>query len=157
MADLGATIEDLARPLAQEAGLDLVAVEVKPAGARTKVLVKVDRKGGVDVGSCQTLSKALSRALDDSDPVANRYTLEVTSPGTDHPLTDQRAFDRVEGRTVKAVLRVPDGEGEEDATHEVQGVVTAAGPDAVELTDTDGAVHFVPYSEIVRATQQLPW
>lgn len=155
MADLGATIEGLARPVAADAGLDLVAVEIKAAGARTKVLVKVDRKGGVDIASCQAVAKALSRALDQADPVSQRYTLEVTSPGTDQPLTDQRGFDRVEGRNVKAVMRDPDGE--EGATREVRGTVTAAGPDAAVLTDTDGTAHAVPYHEIVRATQEMPW
>lgn len=157
MADLGATIEALARPVAVEAGLDLVAVEVKAAGAHTKVRVLVDRKGGVDVSACQVLAKALGRTLDDADPVSQRYTLEVTSPGTDHPLGDQRAFDRVEGRVVKAILREPGGGDPDEPTREVRGTVTAASPDAAELTDTDGTVHVVPYHAIVRATQVLPW
>jgi ribosome maturation factor RimP len=153
MADLGDTVDRLARPLADDAGLDLVDVQVKGQGSRTKVQVIVDRKGGVDVGSCQQLSKALSRALDQEDPIAGRYTLEVTSPGTDHPLLDRRAFDRVEGRRVKAVLRAD----EADTTREIIGTVTAATDDAAELTADDGTVHRVPYADLVTATQELRW
>lgn len=156
MADLADTVRRLACPLAEDAGLDLVDVVVKGGsargGSRQRVQVVVDRKGGVDLGSCATLSRALARQLDDEDPVDSRYILEVTSPGTDWPLDDQRAFDRVEGRRVTAVLRV-----DEHRTEEVRGVVGRARPDIVELTADDGETHTVPYDRIVTATQELRW
>jgi ribosome maturation factor RimP len=152
MADLDAQIQDLARPLAEQAGLDLVEVVVTGQAARRRVKVVVDRKGGVDLASCQQLSRELGRALDDADPLSVRYTLEVTSPGTDRPLIDRRAFDRVEGRLVRAVLR-----DEDEGTHEVQGVVGAAGEHAAVLTTPDGTAVEVPYDRIVKATQVLPW
>jgi ribosome maturation factor RimP len=152
MADLDATMDALARPLAEEAGLDLVDVQVRGSGSRTKIKVVVDRKGGVDITACQELSRRIGRALDDLDPLAQRYTLEVTSPGTDHPLGDRRAFDRVEGKRVKAVISAGD-----TATREIAGIVTAAGPEAAELTDDDGMVHPVPYDRIITAAQELPW
>lgn len=155
MADLSATIDGLVRPLAEEAGVDLVDVEVKGEGARTRVRVIVDRKGGVDVGTCQKISKSLSRGLDETDPLAQRYTLEVTSPGTDRPLDDQRSFDRIEGRAVKVILRGEEGDSDDERT--VRGVVTAAGPEAVQLTAADGEVHTVAYRDIHKATQELPW
>ncbi|HUG82997.1 MAG TPA: hypothetical protein VMM13_00450 [Euzebya sp.] len=155
MADLSATIDALVRPLADQAEVDLVDVVVVGEGARTRVRVVVDRKGGVDVGTCQRIAKALGRTLDEADPVAQRYTLEVTSPGTDRQLDDQRSFDRIEGRAVKVLLRGEDGEPEDRRT--LRGVVTAAGPEVVELTDGDGTVHAVPYRDIHKATQELPW
>ncbi len=151
MADLELTVTDLAQPLADQAELELVAVEINGEGARRRVRVVVDRKGGVDVGTCQQISRSLGRSLDALDPMAQHYTLEVTSPGTDRALTDQRSFDRVEGRLVKAVLT--DGEGE----REVIGVVGAAGPDAVELEADDGTSHTVAYEQIIKARQELPW
>ncbi len=152
MADLEQTVTDLARPLADEAELDLVAVEIRGEGSRSRIRVVVDRKGGVDVGTCQRISRSLGRSLDALDPVNSRYTLEVTSPGTDRPLTDQTSFDRVEGRLVKAVLRTG-----EDTTRELVGTVTSAGEHAVTLTDGDGATHQVAYEQIIKATQELPW
>lgn len=156
MADLDATVDALARPLADAEGVDLVEVRVKGEAARRRIQVVVDRKGGVDLATCQRISRELGRALDEADPVSQRYTLEVTSPGTDRPLTDRRSFDRVEGRLVKAVLRTPT-EAQPDRTQEVRGTVTAAGEDAAVLTAPDGTTHEVPYSQIVRATQELPW
>ena len=152
MADLDQQLSDLARPLADRADVDLVAVEVKGEGSRRRIRVVVDRKGGVDLATCQRISRELGKALDDVDPLTQRYTLEVTSPGTDRPLDDQRAFDRVEGRRVKAILRV-----DEDSTREVRGTVTRAEATAVVLTTDDGTAVEVAYDEIIKATQELPW
>ena len=85
MADLEQTDTELARPLAEESELDLVAVEIRGEGSRSRIRVVLDRKGGVDVGTCQRISRSLGRSLDALDPVNSRYTLEVTSPGTDRP------------------------------------------------------------------------
>lgn len=145
-------IDALARPLAEAAGLDLVEVELKGGGGRTRVRVIVDRKGGVDVGTCQQVSRQLAKQMDDADTMGEvRYTLEVTSPGTDRPLTDQRSFDRNEGRTVKVVLA--DGED----TTEVTGTIARAEDTAVVVVDEAGNERALPYTDIVKATQVLPW
>ncbi|HEY8341279.1 MAG TPA: ribosome maturation factor RimP [Egibacteraceae bacterium] len=151
MSDTTSRVRALTEPLAAAAGLDLIAVEVKGAGSRTLVRVVVDRKGGVDLATCQALSRELSEALDAEDPIAGRYTLEVTSPGVDHPLTDQRAFYRVEGRSV--LVHRTTGE---DRLEQIRGTVVAAEPDAVVL-DVDGEEVRVPYAEVAKATQTLPW
>lgn len=124
------------------------------------VRVVVDRKGGIDLASCQQLSGELSAALDAVDPIESRYVLEVTSPGVDYPLTDQAAFSRVEGRVVLVHRQRESGvasRGEpEGAATQLRGKVTAANPDAVVL-DVEGEPIRVPYREIVKATQVLPW
>lgn len=147
-----ATIRDLTAPLAERHGLDLVDVQVKGAGPRRLVRVVVDRKGGVDLAACQELSRRLSAALDEADPLPDRYVLEVTSPGVDHPLRDRAAFDRVEGRPVLVHRRDEDG----GPARQVHGTVVAAEADAV-VVDTDGQTVHIPYGDIVKATQALPW
>jgi ribosome maturation factor RimP len=143
-------IRALATPLAEAADADLIDVQVKGTGARMLVRVVVDRKGGIDLASCHQLSRDLSTALDAADPIDGRYVLEVTSPGVDHPLTDRAAFDRVEGRAVLVHLRSP------EAVRQMRGTVKVADEDAVVL-DVDGQDVRVPYGEIVKATQALPW
>lgn len=141
-------VRDLADAAAQRHDVDVLDVEVKGQGARQLVRVVVDRKGGVSVGACQQLSRDLSSALDERDPIGGRYTLEVTSPGTDWPLTDQRSFDRVEGRAV-LIHRRSAG----DHVEQVRGTVVSADADAVVLDDGTS----VAYREIVKAAQALPW
>ena len=134
-----------------DADLDLVDVQVRGEGARRLVRVIMDRKGGVDLGRCTEVSRALSARLDALDALDAGYTLEVTSPGIDAPLTGRRAFDRVEGRTV-LVHR----SGGDAGVTQIRGTVRAAEADAVVL-DVDGAELRVPYDEIAKATQSLPW
>lgn len=145
------TVRALVEPLAHQAEVDLVDVQVKGSGGRRIVRVVVDRKGGVDLATCQRLSRQLSTLLDDTDPIADRYSLEVTSPGVDHPLTDPRAFSRVEGREV--LVHRDAGEGK---ILQVRGRVTAVDEEAVVL-DTEGEQVRVRYDEIAKATQSLPW
>lgn len=151
MGDLDGAVRALAEPLAAEAGVDLVDVAVKGTGGQRRVRVVIDRKGGVDLATCQRVSQRLSSRLDEEDPVPGRYDLEVTSPGVDHPLEGQAAFDRVEGRDVLVHRQAPDGR-----VLQVRGRVAGAEPDTVVLETGDEHVR-VPYGEIVKATQSLPW
>ena len=145
------TVRALVEPLAREADVDLVDVQVKGSGPRRLVRVTVDRKGGVDLATCQRLSRELSSRLDEVDPISDRYALEVTSPGVSHPLSDRRAFDRVEGRDVLVHRDAGDGR-----VVQVRGRVAGTEQEAV-LLDTDGEQVRVRFDEIVKATQSLPW
>lgn len=149
--DPAVTVRALTEPLLTGADVDLVDVQVKGSGPRRLVRVIVDRKGGVDLATCQELSRRLSARLDQEDPFPRRYTLEVTSPGVNHPLEGQAAFDRVEGRDVLVHRSTSDGR-----VVQVHGAVLAAEQDAVVL-DVGDAPERVPYAEIVKATQRLPW
>jgi ribosome maturation factor RimP len=146
-----AIVRDLVARQAREHEVDVLAVEVKGQGSRQLVRVIVDRKGGISVGACQQISRELSRQLDAVDPIGGRYTLEVTSPGVDWPLTDRVAFERVEGRPVVIQRRVGD-----DAPEQVRGRVVGAGASAVRIDD-GATVVTVAYDDIVSATQALPW
>lgn len=144
-------IQDLALQAARVDHVDVLAVDVKGQGSRQIVRVVIDRKGGVGLDVCERISRQVSADLDDIDPMAGRYTLEVTSPGLDWPLTDRAAFDRVEGRDVLVHRRTPTG-----TVEQVRGRVVGAAADAVELDDGGDTVS-VAYGDIVKATQALPW
>lgn len=155
MASEAEALRSYAQPIVERHALDLVDVEVKGSGGRRLVRIVVDRKGGVDLASCRSISEELSRELDvaDPDPVAGSYSLEVTSPGTNRPLRDRAAFDRVEGREV-LIHRARD----DKPPVQVTGKVLAAHEDAVELeVDGDPEPVRVLYAEVVKATQKLPW
>lgn len=151
MDDTATAIRDFAADQAAALDLELVDVELKGEGARRLVRLVVDRKGGVGVDVCQQLSRAIGDRLDALDPIGGRYTLEVTSPGVDRPLTDRASFDRVEGREVVIDRRTSD-----ENAREVRGRVVRAGPDAVDI-EQSGTTVSVAYREIVTATQALPW
>jgi ribosome maturation factor RimP len=90
-------------PAVTQAGFDLEDVTVGVAGRRSLVRVVVDRDGGVDLDAVADISRVVSDALDDNDVIGDAaYTLEVTSPGVDRPLTEPRHWQRATGRLVAA-------------------------------------------------------
>jgi ribosome maturation factor RimP len=100
-------VHQLALSIADRVGVELVDVELAGEGARTVLRVLVDREGGVGVEECARVSEMLSRQLDLEDPIAHRYTLEVSSPGLDRPLRRAGDFDRFAGRAVEVVTAQP--------------------------------------------------
>lgn len=111
------------------AGYDLEEVVVTPAGRRSVVRVVVDRDPRVTLDDIAEVSRAVSDALDAEDDGMGRtpYVLEVTSPGVDRPLTEQRHWRRNLGRLVTVAV------GPAGATEEVTGRVTAVEDDGVTL------------------------
>lgn len=135
-------LQRVLEPVVAEAGLELEALEVTPAGRRRVLRVVVDRDGGIDLDGVADLSHVISETLDGSDVMGGQpYVLEVTSPGTDRPLTEPRHWRRAVGRLVKVELT--------DGTQRIARVLAAA-DDAADLED--GAVR---YSQVRRARVEV--
>jgi ribosome maturation factor RimP len=146
LADLAAAVGAALEPTARAAGFDLEGVEIIPAGRHRLLRVVVDRDGGLDLDAVAVASRELSTALDaDSVMGDTTYTLEVTSPGVDRPLTEARHWRRAVGRLVEAPLR--DG-------GTVRGRIIAADDTAVTFT-VDAAEQVVPLSDLGSGRMQL--
>jgi ribosome maturation factor RimP len=98
-----AQLSELVEPVVVNAGCDLEDLSVTRAGRRSVIRIVVDKDGGVDLDAVADVSKAISTALDEADPLGEQpYVLEVTSPGVDRPLTRPRHWRRNIGRKVTA-------------------------------------------------------
>src|ERR1700746_1476546 len=102
----GAVDEDriagVIRPVIAAAGMDLESVRVTAAGRRRLLRVVVDSDRGVSLDDAAEVSRELSAALDTVAVMGDfPYTLEVSSPGVDRPLTDHRHWRRAVGRLVQ--------------------------------------------------------
>jgi ribosome maturation factor RimP len=96
----------LLEPLVVTAGLELEEVKVSAAGRRRQLMIVVDGEEGVHLDTVAELSRAFSQELDASDAMGEtEYVLEVTSPGTDRPMTELRHFRRNAGRLVRLQLK----------------------------------------------------
>jgi ribosome maturation factor RimP len=115
-------------------------------GSRMVRLV-VDAEEGVDIERIARLSRQVSAEFDELDPIAGRYTLQVSSPGADRPLITARDFARNVGRPVRIAST---------AGGEVEGVVTAAGSETVSV-EVDGEDVEVRLEDVRDARVQLPW
>src|SRR5215831_2866088 len=98
-------IADVIRPVVAAAGMDLESVRVTAAGRRRLLRVVVDSDRGVSLDDAAAVSRELSAALDAVAVMGDfPYTLEVSSPGVDRPLTDRRHWRRAVGRLVRVAV-----------------------------------------------------
>lgn len=158
------TIDDvraLVEPMLEHRGLDLYDIEFDKGRLR----VSVDGSDGLPVDALTDLTRELSRALDDEDPVPGRYTLEVSSPGLERRLRRPEHFRRAVGDQV-TVKTVPGTDGDRRA----RGTLVEADDDGVgiRLDDPDGAdptpaegddlpVRRLGYGEILSARTVFEW
>jgi ribosome maturation factor RimP len=148
--------DDLARvlePVVRAAGMDLESVRVSRAGRRRLVKLVVDADGGVGLDAIAEVSRVVSARLDASDAMGEvPYTLEVSSPGVDRPLTEPRHWRRAQGRLVSAPLAVAGGDdqgrtGAPRRPPTFQGRILVAGDTSVTL-DIDGDKVELDYAEL---------
>jgi len=127
-------------------GLDLEAVDLSNAGKRRVLRVAIDKDGGVTMDDIADATREVSRVLDETDLMGQQaYTLEVSSPGVDRPLTLPRHWRRNTGRLVKVKLR--DGEP-------TTGRIRAT-DDAGAVLDVDGTERRLEYTEVLKAKIQI--
>ena len=116
-----------------------------------KVVVTLDGPTGLAIQACATVSRRLARRIDEHYGEESAYSLEVTSPGADQPLTDPRQYPRHIGRSL--ALKLTDGT-------EKTGLLTAATPEGVEIEEvikqktkvTNLPAAFYPFADIQTAT-----
>jgi ribosome maturation factor RimP len=144
--DLFAALE----PVVRAADLELVDVELKSG----VLLVTVDRAGGVDLEALTDANRAVSEVLDQSDPIPDKYTLEVSSPGVERTLRTPAHFIKAVGETVTVKTR-PQVPGD----RRLRGELLAADEDGLELA-VEGAQEGrlrLAYSDIDRARTVFQW
>jgi len=135
------------RPMVERAvtsiGFDLEEIDIRPAGRRKLVRVVVDADDGVGLDDIAALSRRVAAELDEHDAIlGGPYTLEVTSPGVDRPLTAPRHWRRARLRLVEVELT---------DSGKITGRVGDAGEDAVALL-VEGVLRELRYADMGRAT-----
>lgn len=100
-------LRELLDPLVQKAGFILEEVKVTPLGRRRQISVIVDgEERNPNLDEVASLSRAISAQLDDYSGLGDSpFTLEVTSPGIDRPLTELRHWRKNLGRSVKILTK----------------------------------------------------
>jgi ribosome maturation factor RimP len=145
-------VQELADRVASGHGVEVLELDLRGQGRGQVLRVILDAEEPVEADVVELVSKDLSRALDQADPVPGSYTLEVSTPGLSRPLHTRRDFRRQRGHEVSIILAGP----AEGAGESVQGVVIDADDEAVVL-EVDGGQVRVPLSEVARGKVVLPW
>lgn len=149
---IAAQVEPVVRQAVEGVGFELEALDVQQAGRRRLVKVVIDAEDGasgaegVGLDEIAEVSRTVSTALDAADDLlAGAYTLEVTSPGVDRPLTKPRHWRRARLRLAKITLT--DGTG-------FTARIGDAGDGSVQVL-RDGALRTLAYADIERAVVEV--
>lgn len=94
-------IAAIVAPVIEDMGYELVRLRVMSGKTRTLQIMAEKPEGGIEVDDCAAISTAVSATLDVEDPIEDNYTLEVSSPGIDRPLTRLKDFDMWQGYEAK--------------------------------------------------------
>ncbi|MBN2354846.1 ribosome maturation factor RimP [candidate division KSB1 bacterium] len=135
-------LKNLIEPVLSGMGLDLIDLKMYGQGNRTIVRVYIDQMGGVNIERCTRASRAIEDLLDQKDFFANRYVLEVSSPGTDRPLKSEGDFLRHLGRKVKICSE------QQQNMQEYTGYIDGVAGEVVNLSTKEG-IQSIPLETIL--------
>ncbi len=152
-----AGFEALIEPTLAQMGYALVRVRLS-GSPRATLQIMAERTDGkaMAVEDCEAISRTLSAKLDVEDPIASAYTLEVSSPGIDRPLTRAADYRRFAGHVAKVETRVP-----VEGRRRFSGRIAAATDSHVRLALEEGGAAGtfpeveIPIADIARAKLKL--
>jgi len=140
------SLQDLIEPVVEGLGYEVVRVMTTgSANITLQVMIeRIDRKD-ITVEDCAKVSRGLSSRLDEKDPIAENYQLEVSSPGIDRPLTKLENFKRFKGLEAKVESSV-----EIEGRKRFKGILKGVRGSEV-MMDVDGVEYVIPFKDIAKA------
>ena len=148
-----ARIWELATPLAQTQGLEIIDIEFRREGSRGGRVLRLylDKEGGPNMEELSQVSRELSALLDEHDFVEGAYTLEVSSPGINRPLKLPEHFARFVGKRVRVRTREMI-----QGRRSFLGPLIEASPDKI-VVNQDGAHVEIPFALIEKSNYEHDW
>lgn len=113
-------VEEIIKPFADELGLEIWDVRFAKEGTDWYLRIFIDKEGGISIDDCVDLTHAVTKPLDEADPISQSYILEVSSPGVERELTRDEHFKKYVGSAVmlRAIRPV-------DGVRDFNGIMTA--------------------------------
>ena len=143
-------IEDIVAPTIVGMGYELVRVAMSRGSGTLQIMIEPADGRAMDVEACAIISRALSAVLDVEDPISGAYTLEVSSPGIDRPLTREKDYTRWTGHVARMETALPI-----DGRRRFKGTLLGLEGGVVRLRLDDGKETQVPLSAVTRAKLEL--
>jgi ribosome maturation factor RimP len=149
----GKTAEDLKLlelldPVVEAAGYEIVRLRLMGGEHARRLQIMAETPAGeMNVEGCTRLSRAISEVMDAADPIKGEYTLEVSSPGIDRPLTRLKDFETFAGYETRLELDRM-AEGRKRFKGQIVGI-----EDMSVSIDLEGEEHtaLIPFAWIVEA------
>ena len=143
--EIVAKVNELAAPLCDSEGMELVFVEYQREPSGNILRIYIDKPGGVSLQDCTVISRQLSDLLDIHLDADVKYHLEVSSPGCNRPLGKFSDYIRFKGHQARIKI-CPSMDGQKSFT----GLLSGVTQEAVTILIGDRTVE-IPYSSITRA------
>ena len=143
--DIVAKAWELAEPLCLSEGMELVHVEFQRESGGRILRLYIDKPGGITVDDCATVSSQLGDMLDIKLDTEFPYTLEVSSPGIDRPLSKFSDFKKFAGNIAKIRTACPIN-GQKNFKGILRGVL-----DENIILQTDTETVMIPFRDITKA------
>ena len=139
-------VAEIVRPLVEKMGFVLVRLRYG-GGVRKTLQIMAERPdGSMEVDDCAEISRAVSAALDVDDPLDGPYSLEVSSPGIDRPLTRLSDFEAFAGRRAKVQLL-----NQIEGRSRFKGVVGGVADEEILLETPEGTIG-LPFDSVSSAS-----
>jgi ribosome maturation factor RimP len=147
MATVQERLHNLIVPVVESLGCELWGLEYLIQGrqATLRIYIEKETEAGIGVDDCEKVSRQVSSVLDVEDPIASRYTLEVSSPGMDRPLFTLAQYQRSIGEKISLKLN-----RKFDERKNFTGIITGIENDEVILQSGDDE-YVLPFEMIEKA------
>jgi ribosome maturation factor RimP len=131
--------EKLLEPIAQQAGVEIYDVEFVKEGRDYYLRAYLDKPEGICISDCETVSRALSDALDREDFIPEAYILEVSSPGLGRALKKDKHLTKSIGKEVEIKLYQP---AEDLGGKEFSGILESFRNEDITIATESGTITF---------------
>jgi ribosome maturation factor RimP len=147
--DLREKIRELVEPAIVHEGMELIHVDCLNMHSGWIVRLYLDKENGVTLDDCTIISNQLGDLLDIHDLIHGHYTLEVSSPGFDRPLSREQDFLKYKGSKVNIKTGVKI-EGIKNFHGTLVDYIEENGQKAVVI-ELSGKTYRIPKAEIIKA------
>lgn len=136
----------LLTPVIADLGFECLGIEYAPSRGNSLLRIYIDAPDRpITLDDCEAVSREVSATLDVNDPIAGRYTLEISSPGLDRPLFTPAQFARFLGQEAKLALNLP-----VQGRRRLHGAIRAVDGDDITI-EQDGVAVTVAHDNIQKA------
>ena len=97
-------IYEMVKPIADELNYEIYHIEYVKENGEYYLRIYIEKEGGITLSDCEALSRRVSDLMDEKDPIAEAYFLEVSSPGLNRTLFTEAHYKRFVGREVMVKL-----------------------------------------------------
>lgn len=150
MEDIISSVKELAVPILADNNIELVDIEYKIEMGRRVLRFFIDKEGGIMLDDCERVSREVSAILDVKDIMPHSYSLEVSSPGLDRPLTKKDDFLKYKNKKARIKTKTPI-QGRRNFSIVIEGVKD----EDVVVRDSENRILEIPIENIEKARLEI--